>query len=405
MSESSQKLKRMRARLRGTVAAELPAKFTIRCECGSSVSGTRGKSWQESTCSECHTVLYLLPTNVYPSTDSVANDVIGGTFGKRLSVVLSEVIPRGKRKKKESKQTASSPKQDSMGTGSRKKKQPPPTTQGRVPMISLPRFNPVQAVRRIFTPIRLLVLGMLVAVGMTSSWRYHRNQMDAAGRVWRESLDAIPQLIAEGDFQGLQETLAETTHAGRLTGQRGAEWRRTVNLLEETQAVTAICYDTLPELLSEKTGSEASALAEVVGQYFVIDGYIDPVGDGSGSFVLDIPAMSGQQSVVVTLQLPPLADYLQTNPTQRFVFGFRLQGEVLSESNGEFHKLPVAPESFVLFTSAEHCDQLGMSVQADPALAEVLENQKVFVEESSRWETRHEERTQLILDAELRTER
>ena len=115
--------------------------------------------------------------------------------------------------------------------------------------------------------------------------------------------------------------------------------------------------------------------------------------------------MSGQQSVVVTLQLPPLADYLQTNPTQRFVFGFRLQGEVLSESNGEFHKLPVAPESFVLFTSAEHCDQLGMSVQADPALAEVLENQKVFVEESSRWETRHEERTQLILDAELRSER
>jgi hypothetical protein len=177
-----------------------------------------------------------------------------------------------------------------------------------------------------------------------------------------------------------------------------------VNLFEETQAVTAICYDTLPELLSEKAGLETSALADVVDQYFVIDGYIEPVGDAAGSFVLDVPAMSGPQSVMITLQLPPLADYLQTNPTQRFVFGFRLHGAVLSESNDEFHELVVAPESFVLFTSEEHCGQLGMSVQADPTLAEVLANQKVFVEESSRWEARREELTQLVLDAEPRSE-
>lgn len=412
MSESSQKLKRMRARLRGTVAAELPAKFTVQCECGSSVSGIRGNSWQQSTCSECHTVLYLLPTNVYPSTGSVANDVIGGTFGKRLSVVLSEVIPRGKRKRKESEQTASSPKQESREAASRKKT-PPSPPQWRVPRIALPRFNPIEIVQRTFTPFRMLLLGMLLAVGMTSSWLYHRNHLDAADRVWRETLDAIPQLIAEGDFQALQEILANTTDAGRLTGQKGAEWRRTVNLFEETQAVTAICYDTLPELLSEKAGLEASALAsalaDVVDQYFVIDGYIEPVGDTAGSFVLDIPAMSGQQAVMVTLQLPPLADYVQTNPTQRFVFGFRLDGTVLSESNDEFHELPVAPESFVLFTSEEHCEHLGMSVQADPTqadptLAEVLANQKVFVEESSRWEARREELTQLVPDAELRSE-
>jgi hypothetical protein len=406
MSDSSKNIKRLSARLRGTVAEELPAQFSIKCECGSLVSGMRGKSWQQSTCSECHTILYLLPTNVYPTTDSVVNDVIGGTFSQRLRVVLSEALPR--RKRKASEKSTSSPNQEATRTGSGKKLE---TTAGRgvtvksprwrIPKISLPRINPVEIARRTFTPIRLLILGMLLAVGMTSYWLYHRNQVDAADRVWREAQDAIPQLVAAGDFQALQQTLTNATDAGRLTGQEGPEWRRTVNLFEETLAVTNICYDTLPELLSEKAVLEASAVAAVMDQYFVIDGYIDPDGDDAGSFIVDIPAMSGQQSVRVTLQLPPLADYLPTNPTQRFVFAFRLQG---SEQNNEFHELRVAPKSFVLFTSEEHCDQLGMSAQADPTLAEVLANQKAFVEESSRWEARRDELTQLARDAELRSE-
>jgi len=404
MSESSEKLKRLSARLRGTVAEEIPAQFEIKCECGSLVSGVRGTSWQQSTCSECHTVLYLLPTNVYPSTDSVINDVIGGTFSKRLRVVLSEVLPLGKQKRK-TRQKLTSPSKDETTSGGTGKKLD--TTAGtgtavqsprwRIPKISLPRINPAKIARRIFTPIRLLMLGMLLAVGLTTYWLYHRTQVDAAERIWREAQDTIPQLLADGDFQALQVTLANATDAGRLTGQNGPKWRLTTNLFEETQAVTGICYDTLPELLAEKVGRKTSALDAVVDQYFVLDGYIDPVGDESESFVIDIPAMSGQQSVMVTLQLPPLADFVPVHSGQRYVFAFKLSG---AEMHDGFHELRVAPESFVLFTSEEHCDQLGMSVQSDPALAEVLANQKAFVEESLRWRNRRNEIARLARETE-----
>ena len=398
MSESISQFKRTIARLRGTVAEEIPAGFGIKCDCGYEVTGFRSSSWQQINCPECRRTLFLLPSNVYPSTASVRNDVIGGTFGHRLRVVVGEVLPGRRRHERmpEKPPSANGVVADKASDASGSTEKPPPR---RLPRISFPTVNPAKIARRVFSPFRLLVMGMLLVLGATSYWMYHRSQHETARNTWRDSTDAVSALIEQGEFELLEQTLSKATEAGRLIGQDGREWRQILNLLHETQALTSVCFATLPSLLSEVSAQQPLAPPELqsfksdlMGGTFVIDGYIDPVGDGAGEYLLDIPAMSGEYPVSVTMQLPQLDDYMTQNTARRFVFAFRLASvEQPVDTGRDAWQLAVAAESFVLLTSEQHCQNLGFSVESDPSLAELLASQRTFVEESDRWARRHQE--------------
>ncbi len=340
--------------------------------------------------------MFVLPTNVYPSTDSVANDVIAGTFGNRLRVIVGEALRRRERESPASPAAQLSNGADGVSNAAGKQLH---STAGSGAAVESPRWriplsgiNPVRIVKRTFTPIRLLFIGMLLAVGATGYWIHHENQQEAARGIWRDSTDDIPQLLAARDFESLHDTLVAATNAGRLLDQDGPEWRRIRNLLQETQAVTSVSYKTLPALFSDASDAESPATDFIPSQYFVIDGYIDPVGDSDEMFVVDIPVMSDQHPIRVTLKLPQLKEYLQQNDSRRFVFGFQLNSiDSHGPSATGVRELRAVPESFVLLTSEEHCYHMGLSAQLDLSLSEILTRQRAFVEESVSWENRHAE--------------
>ncbi|MEO2033734.1 MAG: hypothetical protein ABGZ35_16780 [Planctomycetaceae bacterium] len=398
MSESISQFKRTIARLRGTVAEEIPAPFDIRCDCGRAVTGIRSASWEQISCPECRTALFLLPSNVYPSTASVGNDVIGGTFGHRLKVVVAEVLPGRRRDQRmpDGSPPANGTVVDKAADGSGTTEKPPPK---RLPRISLPTLNPAKIARRVLSPFRLLVMGMILVLSATGYWIYHRSQHEAARKIWHDTTDAVEALVEQGEFERLEETLSKATAAGRLIGQDGDEWRQILNLFHETQALTAVSFATLPSLLAELSTEQPlddqelqSFTSDLTSGTFVIDGYIDPVGNEPGDYLLDIPAMSGEHPVSVSMQLPQLDDYMEQNADHRLVFAFRLGSvEQPVDAQRDAWQLVVAAESFVLLTSEEHCRQLGFSVDSDPSLAVLLASQQAFVEESDRWAGRHQE--------------
>lgn len=344
-------------------------------------------------------MLFLLPTNVYPSTGTVENDVIGGTLGHRIRVVVGELLP-GRRSRSqlesEAPPTNGTAVDNAVPDAAAEAK---PRRWRSVPAISLPRINPARVARRVFTPFRLLVLGMILVVATTCYWMYIRSRLETAHQTWRESTDAVAALVEGGDFEALQDTLNRATAAGRLIGQQGPEWRQMLNLLEETRAVTSVSFSTLPALLSDLPDDRPidetelqSFMTDLMNGTFVIDGYIDPVGSDSGEYLLDIPAMTSGQPVSVTMRLPQLEEYLVQNPDRRFVFAFRLAGvDTPARFGRDSWKLTVAPESFVLITSEQHCHHLGFAVESDPTLAELLARQQRFVEGSERWAGRHQE--------------
>lgn len=254
----------------------------------------------------------------------------------------------------------------------------------------------MQAARRLFTPIRLLALGTLLLIGGTSYWMHYQGKLEEAQTAWHQSTDALPGLLAGDDFEALQATLVTATDAGSLLEQEGPEWRILQNLLLETQAVNSVSYETLTSMLSElirlkpREDFKLDALEDaLLSRTFVVDGYVDPAGTGSGDYTLDIPTMSASQPVVVSLHMPALSEYLDGLEVNRLVFAFRMDDmQSTTDSLKRGWNLRVAPESFVLFTSEQHCERMGLSPESDPSLAEILGGQRTFVEESENWELR-----------------
>ena len=400
MSESISKFKRLSARLRDTVAEEFPASFEANCDCGCRITGVRKSSWQQCACPNCNAALFLLPSNVYPSTGHIRNDVIGGTFAHRLQVVTTEVLSGWRVRGRASKQFPSV--EDIVSeTGSEVPEEPNfarTPSRRRLPRISLPTFNPLKTARRILTPFRLLVAGMLLVIGATSILIYREQQQETAHRTWHESTDSITSLLTDRNFATLQSTLGNATRAGRIIGQRGAKWRLVLNLHQETQALVSVCSETLPSLLSDAdTGeplndfNQRQLESDLLRGTFVVDGYIDPVSSKTGTYVIDMPAIFKRQPVTVTMQLPQFDELLDQAESRRFVFAFRLADVGRPGDRRDLWQLTVDSESFVLLTSKEHCEHLGFPVDSDPALADVLSRQRTFVKNSARWARRSTE--------------
>ncbi len=396
MAPGGQKLKRMKARLKGTAAEDIPAPYSLKCDCGSEIEGTRSPTSRQTCCPDCLTELYLLPTNVYPSTESVPSEVIAGGLTHRVAVVLREILP-GRRVSADQPKPKSKKKQQETENKDGDAQEETPARR----RVKLPRVNPVRAVRRIFTPLRLLIAGMVLAIAGTLGVMWHQNRIEAARTLWRDSQDAIPELLEQREFGKLETALADAVEAGVILGKEGPEWRHSVNMLEETRAIAELAYSTLPVTMSgtgfgQQTSSpDAESLQTWLSHgTYIVDGYIDPASERY-EFTLDIPVMPGQPNVTVLLELAELQEYLANSESHRSVFGFRV-ADVRSQSDSSADQwfVEVDAQSFVLFTSAVHCQQLGWSVEDDSELSQLLQHQRDFVENSAVWVQRHERMNQ-----------
>jgi PAS domain-containing protein len=151
-----------------------------------------------------------------------------------------------------------------------------------------------------------------------------------------------------------------------------------------------------PQITSENLDALRSLLTQGT---FIVDGYIDP-GTAPDRFMLDIPVMPGQPGVRVSLELRELREYLAASESHRSVFAFRVADvRHPSDTPNNVWTVDVDPQSFVLFTSSAHCEQLGWPVE-DSELRERLQHQRNFVEGSAEWTQRHERITQQQLAQE-----
>lgn len=392
MAPGGQKLKRMKARLKGTAAEEIPAPYSVKCDCGCEIEGTRSSTSKQTCCPDCLTELYLLPTNVYPSTGSVPSEVISGGLTHRVAVVLRELLPGPGASVDAAKPKSSKKKRETENEDAKQAAANPVRRRFR-----LPRIHPVKTIRRIFTPLRLVIAGMILAVAGTLGVMWHQNRVETARTIWRDSRDAIPELLEQRAFDKLETALANALDAGLILGEDGPEWRHTVNMLEETRAIADLAYSTLPVTISDagfdqQTSSTDTALLRTLSDQgtYIVDGFIDPASDRY-EFTLDIPVMPRRQNVTVLLDLAELQDYLAETETHRAVFGFRVADvKRRSDTAADHWIVEVDAHSFVLFTSDVHCEQLGWEVHDDPELSQLLQHQRDFVENSAVWVHRHE---------------
>ncbi|MEZ6124420.1 MAG: hypothetical protein R3C49_14780 [Planctomycetaceae bacterium] len=375
MRERLSKLKRIISRLRGSGEAAVAVPYEIKCDCGASVTGMRRISWIEAECGNCCESLFVLPANVYPSTPSVPSQVLGGSFSERLKAVIQELKPE----KTVTDKTAAP--------------EPPVIRQPQsVPVRrwSLPRPDIAGILKRTFTPFRMLMLAVLLVTGLTGRYLLHQRAFEQAQQVWLEATDRIQLLLKDENFPDLSSELKDVTDAGIVLGkQHDPEWRRLNNLRLETEARNSISAGDLLSAFHkgyDGQGHLTDQAADLVtfacrtGTFF-FDSQLQPVKDASGEFLIEFPASPGTHRVLLTVAQPSLQALLDESGDGRCLFAARIQSveSPASDDSGEW-KLHIDPSSFVLLTSQQLAESIGLSADLDESVPALLERQLAFVE-------------------------
>ncbi|MDG1897472.1 MAG: hypothetical protein P8J37_21460 [Fuerstiella sp.] len=390
------KLKRIKAKLQGGADAGGDVPYEVKCACGEPVSGMRRATWIEGECQSCLQSVFVLPTNVYPSTPSVPSAILGGTFADRLKTVLLETFPRREKEPENSKAPVAHDGDDATAETNASTAVAPPKQQIRW-RPSLPSIDVKRAVIRIVTPFRVLMLAMFATVMLTGYWMTHQRAVEAAQQTWLKSTDEAQVLLNDREFLQLETLLTTAIEAGLMLGKDDPEWRGTQNLLHETQAFNNIAsggllaafhraYDPGFLLVDD---AEALVREKANSGTFVFDSYLRQHPEMAGTFFMELPATPGRHSVEVTIRIPEIRELLNANGDTRVLFAGRIHAVAApaADSRGAWN-LRIAPPSFVLLTNPVLCEELGLSPDDDPDLANILHQQRDFVESSERWEHR-----------------
>ncbi len=400
MAGTIQKLKQMKSRLTGKADDSIVVPFEVRCDCGEVVRGARRDSWIECECPNCSQTLFILPANVYPSTKLVPSEILGGTFSDRLKIIISDLLP-----KREFKQPR--PARKLLTKAETTENAELETTEAesivRPPIkFSLPKIDVQKAVKRTFTPFRLLMLGMSAMLVLTGYWMSHKNTIESAQQIWLKSTDDVVEYLGSRKFIELEVTLKQAVQAGIVLGKSDPDWRSTVNLYQETSAVNNMAsgdlltrfqnaYDENGRLTKS---AQQSVMSVAETGSFVVDSFLKRDESRAGSFLIDLPASPGRHPVKASIELPQLSQFLDAHSDGRIFFAARIgsvTAPVVESQNAaatDAWFLKIEPHSFVMFTNEALSENIGLPVNYDPELAHVLGRQSEFVRGSETWEFR-----------------
>lgn len=393
MSGKVKKLQRMKARLSGEADASLEVTYELMCDCGQQICGVRRTSSIQKQCDQCGNSMFVLPINVYPATRSVKSEVIGGSFADRLKVVVGEMLPSGK-SKKAGKQ---SPYDDTVAAAAATESTAPESSRPKVRRkLTLPTFDVKAFLRKTFTPFRMVMLAMISVLSLTGYWLVQQQAQEAAQQVWLQAADEIETLLQNGDIVELESLLQSTVAAGSTLGKTDGEWRRTVNLYQQAQAINNL---TASDLLSDfhsvyRDGVVVDAAAQQLTEdakrgHHIFDSWVVADYQNKGSFRMELPAAAGKHRVSTIIALPQLEQLLQQATDGRVLFAAKIESIAPPEENAELEwKIQLSAASFVLLTNPQLCDGIGLSADFDTELPTVLQRQDEFVKKSKTWEFR-----------------
>lgn len=431
MTEFTTKLRRARARLRGTAATEFPVPYDVLCHCGAHVLGIRTSEPQQVVCQNCGSVRYILPVNVYPTTLRVPSEVLGGSFRSRLLTVARELLPAGRTGSGRTETTAevqpngraaaryssriTNPSDDpyvdgQTGAGAdgtdaartddgrsiQADDASGGTMRARDGAVAVSakrrrsRGDLARAIRRKVTPFRLLMLGAALILAMTGWWSWRQHQLDLARRAWREGRDRADTALNAGELPELEDALQDLVNAGRALGRQDAEFHLADNLLQQTRAVRKLNSNDMWEQLEAAYGVDGSAdpgaakLAEnAMGSgWYIFDCRLLTDAADRDLVKLDLPLDVRGDSVQILLASPLMQQAAVTLGGAPVLFAARVQTCEAPAGDDGGWTIHLDPGTCALMTSDVHAAAAGLTAAVRPGLAAQLQLQQKFLDDS-----------------------
>lgn len=415
MSGLGGRILRAKAKLFGTAAKEIPVPFEVYCECGGRAAGIRRASYQAADCSDCGRMMYVLPVNPYPATRRISSEVAAGGLAGRAAAAVrelagetsagaaaggarretgggesageragergerSETVKAGRRRTAASSAAAqaSSSAAEPAAAAVSAAAQPVPQQAAQVVPV-LPRVSLAVRLRRIFSPVRLLVTASLLLLSLTVWWMVQQRRQDVARRVWRQQQDAVEQALQAGDLPQLTASLERVVEAAGILGRRDSEALRAESLLRQCQAVNQLSQldlvSSLQQLADGNRLTDERMTAEVRGLVFVFEAGLKPLADHGGVLELDLPLQAGAWRVRILTEAQTLRQLHSAASQRPVLFAAALQAGRVDQSDGSLQLL-LDDSSVVVLTQAVTAAAAGYSA-ADASVAELLRQQE-----------------------------
>lgn len=429
MSGLSGRFLRARARLFGTAAKDIPVPFQVSCDCGGRAAGIRRASYQVAECSDCGRSLYVLPVNPYPATRRIHSEVVAGGLAGRAGAALRELAgepssapehhrptgnttgnttaqdSRTKPRTAQASETATvtpepaQPPERGLAAPAGRRSPGPRTAQaaaavsgGAAPAVTaapviqptppvplIPKVPLAVRLRRVFSPVRLLVTASLVLLALTVWWMVQQRRQDVARRVWRQQQDAAERALQAGDLPLLTAALERVVEAAGILRRQDAESQRAESLLRQCQAVSQLSQldlvSSLEQLSASNRVTDERVTAEVRGLVFVFEAVLKPQAENAGILELDLPLMAGAQRVRVLTAAQSLRQLQSAAPQRPVLFAGTMQAGQTNPADGSL-QLRLDDSSVVVLTEAVTAGAAGYSA-ADAGVAELLRQQQL----------------------------
>lgn len=366
-------------------------RYSVVCWCGETVRGVRTAASQEMICRECGACLFLLPVDVYPlvEIDPLVEELI------ELDEPVDLVFPDDERKPFSGNETSAGKK-----TSSEKKSHSEKGTanEDRRSAVLISRL------RRLVTPLRLLIFTILIALSLTGYWSIRQNRVESAERNFKHHADSGLAFIHEKKFVEAVRELELAVEALELLDRDDEKTREVRQMLREAKAISDLSSKSFVAMATDFEQAAAAGDSRwedrfrtmFKNQWLVLE-IPRPFIDGE-DVLFDVPLVVGNATIELRGRLDIFEQAARSGkelPTL-FVVAVQLESCHREVGSSPVWVVRVRSDSAFLWANASNLKAIGFSLEA-----ETEAEAKVDSTASSATSEKQSTRQALILQSEI----
>ena len=384
-----------------------PSPFEIHCACGRTVAGVRTKAAQTQTCPTCQTRLFVLPVCVYPQPRGSQRKAVV-VPPKPGPAEMQESVEPESGEPKAFKPESAKRRGPTVAESTRQTRAPTEAEKTPAVVSSKPRASLPAAVRdvadsadlerlrrKVFSPVRLVLAGVVLVVGLTCCWIWHLNALGQAERTVISAFKQGELALEEHDLGEASRQFRQMRSALDVLGRNDSRARGMRQTAAELSAAADLArvslFDLLHEASSMNSGAARDSWAETFrsnyrDEWVVLDARVSRLVDASDGRRYDIDFHLADGSLDKLYQAMIVAeltafDAVVSRETAgggdplRVIFAAQLDDCSQDPKDPTKWRIVLRPSTGFLWSSVQHLELVG--VTADDETKQLLAEQTI----------------------------
>ncbi len=383
-----------------------PAPFEIQCACGRTVSGVRTKAAQTQTCPVCQTRLFVLPVSVYPqprgSQRKAAHPKLApGSVADSPEPEMrkTEGVKHGPVKSGPPKSDAAKSERGTRADATTSSRTPADAERNSEADPSKPH-GPYSAVtrnvaggfdlerlrRKLFSPVRVVLAGVALVVGLLAVWSWNLSMLGHAERTVVAAAKQAELALKEHNIEEATRQYREVRLALDLLGRNDSRARALRQTAFELAAATDLSRASLVEILHEAAATDpdswpAKFRTNYRDQWVVIDAQVSRFDASAAAdaakgyrYDVDFRLAEGPNQAVIIADLSAFDPVIpQGGEPLRVIFAGQLEECFVDSRRENTWRIVLRPATGFLWSNPEHFELLG--IDADDETKQLLAEQ------------------------------